>query len=97
MKAHKDDLNRKLKEANYKFLGWQNGWKSVLLDWDGNIVDRDSGKGRMVGYTKEDHPEYRNCVDQKHKLDNCQHSPRGSENTVSCDICKIYWKYDCSD
>ena len=22
---------------------------------------------------------------------------RGSENTVSCPICKIFWKYDCSD
>lgn len=26
-----------------------------------------------------------------------QHNIRGSENTDICDICKIYWKYDCSD
>ena len=96
MKAHKDELNRMLKESNYKFLGWQNGWQHTYLDEKGNVT-ADEFQIRSIRYDKERYPEYRNCVDQKHKRDECQHNPRGSENTVSCDICKIYWKYDCSD
>lgn len=41
--------------------------------------------------------EYKLCHELGHKRDEVEHSHRWSENTVSCDICKIYWKYDCSD
>lgn len=101
MKAEPSVLNQKLKEAGYKFLGWQNGWKHVYFDEDGNQTTGDTSNGekpkRTFGYTKEDYPEYRNCVDSGHQRDNISHDNRGSEHTVSCDICKIYWKYDSSD
>ena len=96
MKLGSKLLDAELKKQGYKFLGWQNGWKHVYFDVDGNITTDDT-KIKTFGYTKEDYPEYGNCKEQKHKLDEVQHNPRGSENTVSCDICKIYWKYDCSD
>lgn len=101
MKASPTEIDSKLKEAGYRFLGWQNGWKHVYFDEDGNQTTGDPSKGekpkRTFGYTKEDYPEYANCIEQKHVRHEIQHNSRGSENTVSCDVCKIYWKYDCSD
>jgi hypothetical protein len=76
MNSKANEIDRLLKENNYKFLGWQNGW-----DYQNKLFPND----------------YNICLIQKHKLDEIQHNSRGSENTVSCDICKIYWKYDCSD
>jgi hypothetical protein len=101
MREKPNVLDSKLREAGYKFLGWQNGWKHVYFDEDGNLTTGDASKGekpkRTFGYLKEDYPEYGACMEAGHKHDSVQHNPRGSENTVSCDICKIYWKYDCSD
>jgi len=82
------ELNRELESKGYKFLGWQNGWLYV----DGKV-------------SPDKHPEYCECLNKGHnKWDHpdgpwasYQHNSRGSENTVSCNICKIYWKYDCSD
>ena len=100
MKAEPNVLDDKLKTAKYKFLGWQNGWSHVYFDEDGNITTGDLNKGekpkRSFGYTKDKYPEYCDCKDAGHKVDEVQHTRSGSENTVSCDICKIYWKYDCS-
>ena len=45
MKAEPSVLNQKLKEAGYKFLGWQNGWKHVYFDEDGNQTTGDASKG----------------------------------------------------
>ena len=99
--THKKDKDYKYGENGYKFLGWQNGWKHVYFDEDGNVTTGDESKGekpkKTFGYTKEDYPEYGNCREQKHSLIEVSHNSRGSENTVSCPICKIYWKYDCSD
>lgn len=95
MKGDKNNIDALLKNAGYKFLGWQNGWKHVYFDAHGNEVSRD--KAHCFGYRKDDYPEYRNCLDSGHKRDSVSHNERGSENTVSCDVCKIYWKYDCSD
>jgi hypothetical protein len=96
--THKKDANYDYKANGYKFLGWQNGWKHVYFDEDGNQTTGDASKGekpkRSFGYTKE---EYVECIEQKHRRIEVQHNQRGSENTVSCPICKIYWKYDCSD
>ena len=101
MKENPKNIDAELKKAGYKFLGWQNGWKHVYFDENGKITTGDISKGekpkKTFGYTKEDYPEYGNCKKQKHKTDEVQHNSTGSENTVSCDICKIYWKYDCSD
>jgi hypothetical protein len=95
------ELNRELESKGYKFLGWQNGWKHVYFDEDGKQTAGDLLKGekpkKQFGYLPADYPEYCKCVDAGHAHGNIQHNPRGSENTVSCDICKIYWKYDCSD
>ena len=84
------------KVNGYKFLGWQNGWKHVHFDKDGNVTE-DKDKRVSFGYRTEDYPEYGKCRDLKHKHTDIQYDRRGSENTVSCPICKIYWKYDCSD
>lgn len=42
-------------------------------------------------------PEYINCQKENHVRDTVHHDNRGVEHTVSCDECKIYWKYDSSD
>lgn len=97
MKADAKEIDVKLKEANYKFLGWQNGWSHIYLDAEKNETS-DPKKRVYFSYSKEKHPEWHICqMEHKHKTDEVYHSPRGTENTVSCDVCKIYWKYDCSD
>lgn len=93
---HKKDKSYNYNANGYKFLGWQNGWKHVYFDDQGNIT-ADPAKRRSFGYTKEDYPEYGNCRELKHRTISVQHDQRGSENTVSCPECKIYWKYDSSD
>lgn len=96
MKVRPDIIDDVLKGASYKFLGWQNGWKHVYFDKDGNVTINDREK-KTFGYLTKDHPEYGACRDAGHKIDEVSHNNRGSENTCSCDICKIYYKYDCSD
>jgi hypothetical protein len=93
----KKDTNYNYAENGYKFLGWQNGWEHIYYDEDGKLCSETNKPSMSFGYTKEHHPEYRNCIDSKHQLIEVQHTRTGSENTVSCPICKIYWKYDCSD
>lgn len=95
-KLHKKDINYDYKSAGYKFLGWQNNWKHVFFDENGNQTD-DPTKRRTFGYTKEDYPEYGTCRELKHRTIEVSHNNRGSEHTVSCPECKIYWKYDSSD
>lgn len=97
MKVEPKEIDQLLKDQEYKFLGWMNGWKHVYLDKDKNIVPAGSKDAKYFDYTTEDHPEYGKCRDAGHRHDEVSHSNRGSENTCSCDICKIYWKYDCSD
>lgn len=94
--THKKDASYNYATNGYKFLGWQNSWQHVYFDKDGNQTD-DPAKKASFGYPKEAYPEYRNCIDQKHQRIEVSHNSRGSENTVSCPICKIYWKYDSSD
>lgn len=96
MKAPVNEIDAKLKEEGYQFLGWENGWKHVYFDEEGNETTEPTKK-RTFGYRTADYPEYGKCRDEKHVKDSVQHNPRGSENTVSCDTCKIYYKYDCSD
>ena len=48
-------------------------------------------------YSKEEQSEYSVCREAEHDIYDIRHNDRGSEHTVSCDICKIYWKYDSSD
>ncbi|MFA6572476.1 MAG: hypothetical protein WCT77_14705 [Bacteroidota bacterium] len=94
---HQKDASYNYQCNGYKFLGWQNGWKHVYFDEDGNLCS-DTGKPhRSFGYLTSDYPEYGKCRDLKHRHIHVSHDQRGSENTVSCPICKIYWKYDCSD
>lgn len=81
----------------YKFLGWQNGWKADYYDEDGNLCSETGKPYKSFGYSKETYPEYNNCIDLKHRRIEVSVNNRGSENIVSCPICKIYWKYDCSD
>lgn len=96
MKTNAKAIDEDLQKQNYVFLGWQNGWKHVYFDEKGNETT-DTEKRKSFGYAERDYPEYGACRRQKHVLDEVQHNQRGSENTVSCDICRIYWKYDCSD
>jgi hypothetical protein len=97
MKADSEEIDKKLAEAGYKNLGWQNGWKHIYLDKDKNPTT-DKSKAVYFSYAEEDCPEWFNCqIKEKHKVDEICHNNKGSENTVNCDICKIYWKYDSSD
>lgn len=86
--------------SKYKFLGWQNGWKHVYFDKDGNETTGDTSKGEKpkysFGYRTDDYPEYGACRDAKHERKEKQMTRSGSENVVWCDECKIYYKYDCS-
>ena len=52
--------------------------------------------GKSFGYSSADQPIYGKCRDLKHRRIEVSHNRSGSENTVSCPVCKIYWKYDCS-
>lgn len=92
MKDDPKNLDKRLKDAGYKFLGWQNGWKTKPYK---NPAEVKAGESIFNGY--ENQPEHSFCRKQGHKVDEVQHTRTGSENTVSCDECKIYWKYDCSD
>ena len=96
LNEHKKDKDYKYIENGYKFLGWQNGWKSVYFDAEGNATE-DATKRNSFGYSSADHPEYGTCKNANHNNIEVSHNQRGSENTVSCPTCKIYWKYDCSD
>lgn len=42
-------------------------------------------------------PELDVCKDAKHERRHSFRGNRGHDNTVSCDICKYYFKYDSSD
>jgi hypothetical protein len=94
---HKKDGGYNYTTNGYKFLGWQNGWKHEYYDEDGKLCSETRKPHKSFGYSKENYPEYRNCIDLNHRRIEVSHNSRGSENTVSCPICKIYWKYDCSD
>lgn len=94
--TNKKDSSYNYTANGYKFLGWQNGWKNVYFDEDGNVTD-DPKKRKSFGYLTSDYPEYGLCRDLKHRRIEVSHNQRGSENTVSCPLCKIYWKYDSSD
>lgn len=91
------DANYNYTANGYRFLGWQNGWKHEYYDEDGILCSISGKPQKSVGYSKEDFPEYGKCVESKHRKIEVHHNSRGSENTVSCPICMIYWKYDCSD
>lgn len=97
LQANGKDKNYNYAANGYTFLGWQNGWKSTKFDKDGNRCDQTGNPPSSFGYTEEDYPLYGKCRREKHRIIEVSHNSRGSENTVSCPICKIYWKYDCSD
>ena len=94
---HKKDANYNYNGNGYKFLGWQNGWKHVYFDEDRNLCSESGKPHKTFGYLTKDHTEYGKCKELKHQKIEVSHNQRGSENTVSCPVCKIYWKYDCSD
>jgi hypothetical protein len=94
---HKKDGGYDYAANGYKFLDWQNGWKHDYYDEDGSLCEETGKSHKSFGYSKENYPEYRKCIDSKHRRIEVSHNQRGSENTVSCPICKIYWKYDSSD
>lgn len=59
----------------------------------------DSNGYKFLGWSNgqdEDPIEYLKCKELKHILISVSHNNHGSENSVSCPECKIYWKYDCS-
>lgn len=93
---HKKSPNYDYNDNGYTFLGWQNGWRHVYYDEDGNLCSETGKDRKSFGYSKEDYPEYRKCIDSKHMHIEVNHNRSGSENTVSCPKCMIYWKYDCS-
>lgn len=81
----------------FKFLGWQNGWVSEYYDEDKNLCSVSGKPRKSFGYSRENQPEYRGCIDSGHMRVEFQKTRSGSENVVACPECKIYWKYDCSD
>ena len=54
--------------------------------------------GWMNGWDWNNKPDaYVSCKAKGHKSIEVSHSIRGSDNTIYCDICKIWWKCDSSD
>lgn len=80
----------------YKYLGYQNGWKHVYFDADGNETE-DKSIRRTFGYRTSDYPDYGACREAKHQPKSVQHNPRGSNVTYYCPDCRIFWKVDMSD
>ena len=97
MKARPEIIDSLLKEKGYKFLGWQNSWNHVYLDEDKNRCDETGKPSKYFDYATKDYPDYGNCRDAGHHIDEVNHDMYGREHTCSCDICRIYWKYDSSD
>ncbi len=93
---NEEDTREMLNLHDYKYLGYQNGWKHVHFDELGNITE-DNHKARSFGYLTKDYPEYGACRDAKHKIKDMQHNSRGSNCTYWCIECKIFWKVDMSD
>ena len=82
--------------ADYKYLGYQNGWKHVFFDKNHEVTEV-KANGISFGYLTKDYPEYGKCRDAGHKPKDKQHNSRGSNCTYWCDECKIFWKVDMSD
>ena len=87
----------------YTYLGYQNGWKNVYFDENGEVTE-DPSKRKTFGYLTEDYPDYGKCVDRGHydmtkepHWHSKQHNSRGSNVTYWCPECKIFWKVDMSD
>jgi hypothetical protein len=46
---------------------------------------------------KQEPEEYKNCVNNNHKLRKVQLDTRGVDHDYYCDICQIKWNLDTSD
>ena len=88
----RDQLNLQ----DYEYLGYQNGWKHVYFDENGDETT-DRTKVRTFGYKTEDYPKYGACRDAGHKPRDRQHNSKGSNCTYWCPECKVFWKVDMSD
>jgi hypothetical protein len=54
--------------------------------------------GWMNGWDWDDKPaQYLQCQEAGHQTHEVRHSHRGSDTTIYCDICKIWYKVDSSD
>lgn len=94
---HKKDHNYNYISNGYQFLGWMNQWKTIELDRDGKPCRKTKKPVSSLGFDRKIYKDYFNCVNKKHRLITVQHDQRGTENTQSCPVCKIYWKYNSSD
>jgi hypothetical protein len=92
--THAKDKYYNYSENGYKFLGWQNSWKYDWVDVDGNIT-LDPLK-RKYSRPCNTYTDFWDCRNLNHQTIEVRHDASGSENTVSCPLCKVYWKYDCS-
>lgn len=72
----------------------RNNSKPIGYDYNGNGY---KFLGWMNSWGKDYPSEYLQCRAAEHIRLEVSHNNRGSENTCHCPICKIYWKYDCSD
>lgn len=52
--------------------------------------------GWMNGWVKWNPIEYDDCHNRQHDL-NSFDSNTTCDHTISCDVCRIYWKYDSGD
>ena len=68
-------------------------YKDLTFDYEGNGYKFLGWLNLWKRYPKE----YLTCKSLNHKLMDVSRGNRGYENIVSCDTCKIYWKYDSSD
>lgn len=55
---------------------------------------------KFIGYLNDPetrtNPAYINCQNSDHERNQVDNNET-CDHTISCDICKIYWKYDSSD
>jgi len=91
--------NRFVLPDGYKDLGYQNGWRYVYFDEDGNLASETGKPNKTFGHLPKDHPEYCACKDKKHnvrEIDNGAYLNRGTDTVYVCDECKLVWHVDSS-
>lgn len=78
MKGYSHDIEWLLKKAEYKSLGYINGWRINWIEVNGS---KEHG-----GYLNQ--PEATECLAQGHKTDTVSLKNRGTHTITSCDIVK---------
>lgn len=73
--------------------------EDITYPIDQELADKGYARLGWRNFWENDHNDthYECYVKLGHKAKNQSHSNRGSDHTISCDICKYFYKLDTSD